>query len=108
MCQCIVLGLAPASGNESINSLIQYDPISAVLFDSAIIENLKPVFKEMYVDSVQRAIGSSEAAQGESVFNYCMRYYKSTQLENFARKELRKAREIGNLEEHISLKFPTF
>jgi len=108
LCQCLAAGLDSSRKNYYIQRIVPYDPISVVLFDTAIFESLKPVLNEMYIDSIQRVTGSSEASQGKPVFNFCMRYYKSVQLNKLARRELKKAKKIKNLEEYISLRYPTF
>jgi len=108
LCQCIASGLDSSRKNHSIQKIVPYDPVSVVLFDTTIFENLRPVLKELYIDSMHRVESKSEAAQGKPVFYFCMRYYKSVELNNLARKELKKARKINNLEEYISMRYPTF
>lgn len=64
LCQCLTSGLDSSRKNYYIQKIVPYDPISDVLFDSVIFESLKPLLKEMYIDSIQRVTGSSEASQG--------------------------------------------
>ena len=107
LCNCIALGLDSVGNNRSIQKIVPYDPYAYVLFDSSIKVSLKMVLKEMYLDSIARKQGSSESAQGKPVFNFCMRYYRGISLDKLAKKQVRKANEIKNIDEYISLKFPT-
>lgn len=107
LCQCIVLG-QESRKDYSTRKLLPYDPVSLVLYDSIIIKNLKPVLKEIDLDSINRADKVTEAATGKQVYNLCMKYYKSKNLKKIAKKQVKKAKKIKNLEEYISNHYPTF
>src|SRR5689334_9909371 len=66
LCNCIALGLDSNRNNPAIQRLIPYNPIARALFDSVIIENLQPVFGQIYLDSLNKVGRKTEAAQGKS------------------------------------------
>lgn len=108
LCNCIVMGLDSSRNNQTIQKLIPYNPEEAALFDSVILQNLKPVIEKIYADSAQRVDKVTEAAQGKHVYSACLIYYKSIELHKLAKAHIRNLKKIKNLEELVSNKYPTW
>lgn len=108
LCNCIAIGLDSNRTNSIIQKLIPYNPVASVLFDSVIIQNLKPVFHNIYTDSIMKIGKVTEAAQGKNVYGSCMKYYKSSDLHRLAKQEIKLVKNKKDLDEYISSKYPTW
>jgi hypothetical protein len=108
LCDCIAIGLDSSRSNGRIQKIIPYDPVAAALYDSVILENLKPVLHKMYLDSINKIGKVTEAAQGKNVYSTCLSFYKSAELYKLAKYQIKKVRKIKNLEEFISSRYPTW
>jgi len=108
LCNCIALGLDSNRNSNLKNQVIPYNPIAIALYDSVINENLKPIIEKMYSDSIQKNFKFSKAFGNRKVFNNCIEFYKSKELNEIALKNIKRIRMIKNLEEFISLKYPTW
>jgi len=108
LCDCLLSGLDSTGKDPQIQQLKSYDPVAAVLFDSAIYANLSVVMKKIHLDSINRIGKVTEAAQGRKVFQTCMQYYRSEELKTLARHMIKYWRRQKNLKEYISSKYPTW
>ncbi|MFD1256145.1 hypothetical protein ACFQ3S_05010 [Mucilaginibacter terrae] len=91
LCNCVVMGISDSSVRMKflMTDKSFYDPMNFVM-EHDIKQLLTPVIADMKQDSVNSLTTLGEGAQGISIFDNCLKFYKSKKLDTIADQKLFK------------------
>ena len=110
LCNCLIKGY----NNKEITNKIYdidksyYNPIAIVLFDSIIDGLLKNEILKMKKDSLLSINRVTETKAGKTVFEHCIKLYRSKKLDSIAKSESKQWRKIKNIDTLIIKKMPSY
>jgi len=107
-CNCVITGISDSAVRMKflLTDKSFHDPINIIMEDD-IKQLLNPVIKKIKSDSISSLTTVSEGAQGKKVFDNCLKFYKSNQLDTFTRGQLLKWNRT-NLDSVMSVKAPAY
>jgi len=108
LCNCVLTGLADSTVRMKFLTMDKsfYDPINMVM-EKDIQEALVPVISAMKKDSVASLTTVGEGAQGKSVFNHCIKYFRSNEMDSLANIKFIQWQHT-NIDSVMAIKFPSY
>lgn len=108
LCNCVVLGVSDSAVRMKflITDKSFYDPINIVM-EEDIKQALSSVILEMKKDSIISLTTVGEGAQGKTIFNHCLSFYKSHSLDSLSDKKLYKWNHM-NIDSAMAIKAPAY
>lgn len=110
LCICLLKGY---EDNEVVKSIYKidksfYNPIALSIFDEKIDTILQKEILIMKSDSLNSLDKLSESKAGKTVFEHCIKFYKSKTLDSIVNIESKKWKKIKNIDSIIAKKMPAF
>lgn len=108
LCNCVLKGVGDKSVTDRFHKVDKsfYNEVAFILNDD-IEEILNPIIKKMKKDSLESLTTVSEAAAGKNVFDNCLKFYRSEQLDSIAKLKLKKWTSL-NRDSLMSVKAPAY
>jgi hypothetical protein len=107
-CNCVITGISDSAVRMKflMTDKSFHDPIHIIMEDD-IKQLLNPIIKQIKTDSINSLTTVSEGAQGKKVFDNCIKFYKSKQLDTLTSGKLLKWNRT-NLDSVMSVKAPAY
>ncbi len=108
LCNCILKGVGDQSVTDRFHKVDKsfYNEVAFILNDD-IEEILNPIIKKMKKDSIESLTTVSEAGAGKNVFDDCLKFYRSKQLDSITKLKLEKWASL-NKDSLMSIKAPAY